>query len=130
MAVWQRFSRRKPTGGLIKHYVKVKRKRDLGNLPTLTRLADKHKVKSVRVMGGNYKAKVLYTKYINLYVPSQKKIIKTEIIDVVENRANREFPKMKIITKGAIVKTPYGVAMVTSRPGQDGVVNGVLIEEK
>ena len=130
MAVWQRFSRRKPTGGLMKYYVKVKRKRDLGNLPTLTKLADKHKVKRVRVMGGNYKVRVLFTKYINLYIPSQKKTVKTEIINVIENKANREFSKMKIITKGAIVKTPYGAARVTSRPGQDGVVNGVLIEEK
>jgi len=36
---------------------------------------------------------------------------------------------MNVITKGAIVKTELGLVRVTSRPGQHGVVNGVLIEE-
>ncbi|MDO5821049.1 MAG: 30S ribosomal protein S8e, partial [Methanobrevibacter sp.] len=32
-----------------------------------------------------------------------------------------------IITKGAIVETEIGNAKVTSRPGQDGIINGVLL---
>ncbi|MCE4622698.1 MAG: 30S ribosomal protein S8e, partial [Desulfurococcales archaeon] len=35
-----------------------------------------------------------------------------------------------IIVKGAIIETTEGKAIVTSRPGQDGVVNAVLIKEK
>jgi len=43
--------------------------------------------------------------------------------------SNREYAKRNIITKGAIIQTSEGKARVTSRPGQDGVVNAVLIEE-
>jgi small subunit ribosomal protein S8e len=33
------------------------------------------------------------------------------------------------MTKGAIIETEMGKAKVTSRPGQDGVVNAVLLTE-
>jgi small subunit ribosomal protein S8e len=36
---------------------------------------------------------------------------------------------MNVITKGAIIETEKGLAKVVSRPGQDGVVNAVLIEQ-
>jgi len=35
---------------------------------------------------------------------------------------------MGILTKGAIVETELGKVKITSRPGQDGVLNGVLIQ--
>jgi small subunit ribosomal protein S8e len=34
-----------------------------------------------------------------------------------------------VITKGAILQTPLGQARVTSRPGQHGVVNAVLVQK-
>ena len=34
-----------------------------------------------------------------------------------------------IITRGATILTEIGLARVTSKPGQDGVVNAVLIEQ-
>ena len=34
-----------------------------------------------------------------------------------------------IITKGALIETELGKAIVTSRPGQDGVVNALLVED-
>ncbi|RLF79472.1 30S ribosomal protein S8e, partial [Thermococci archaeon] len=43
--------------------------------------------------------------------------------------ANRQYVRRNIITKGAIIQTEIGKAIVTSRPGQDGVVNAVLIKE-
>ena len=43
------------------------------------------------------------------------------------NSANPNYVRRNIITKGAIVETPEGNAKVTSRPGQDGVINGILI---
>ena len=46
---------------------------------------------------------------------------------VIENTANPNYVRRNIITKGAIVETPEGNAKVTSRPGQDGVINGILI---
>jgi small subunit ribosomal protein S8e len=31
------------------------------------------------------------------------------------------------MTRGAVVQTEIGLAKITSRPGQDGVVNAVLV---
>jgi small subunit ribosomal protein S8e len=37
---------------------------------------------------------------------------------------------MNILSKGAFVKTQIGDAKITSRPAQDGIVNGVLVGKK
>ena len=47
---------------------------------------------------------------------------------VVENTANTHFVRRNIITKGAVVDTSLGRVKVTSRPGQHGMINGVLVE--
>jgi len=52
---------------------------------------------------------------------------KTDIITVVENPANIHYVRRNILTKGAIVNTKLGKARITSRPGQSGVINAVLI---
>jgi small subunit ribosomal protein S8e len=48
---------------------------------------------------------------------------------VLENSANRNYVQRNFLNKGAIVQTELGAARVTSRPGQDGVVNVVLLEK-
>ena len=53
--------------------------------------------------------------------------VELDILDVVENKANPNFVRRNIITKGAIVETSKGNAKVTSRPGQSGVISGVLL---
>ncbi|MFB6184110.1 MAG: 30S ribosomal protein S8e, partial [Haloarculaceae archaeon] len=45
-----------------------------------------------------------------------------------ENPSNPNYARRNIITKGAIIETSEGRARVTSRPGQDGQVNAVLVE--
>ncbi|HHC19323.1 MAG TPA: 30S ribosomal protein S8e, partial [Euryarchaeota archaeon] len=35
-----------------------------------------------------------------------------------------------IITKGTIIETEVGLARVTSRPGQVGIINAVLIQSR
>ena len=47
---------------------------------------------------------------------------------VLDNSANSHFIRRNIVTKGAIVETELGQVRITSRPGQNGIVNGVLIE--
>jgi len=54
---------------------------------------------------------------------------KAKIIRVLETPANREYARRNIIVKGSIIETTEGKAVVTSRPGQDGVVNAILIEK-
>ena len=55
-------------------------------------------------------------------------VLKPEILTVLENSANTHFVRRNIVTKGAVVETEIGKVKITSRPGQKGIVNGVLIE--
>jgi small subunit ribosomal protein S8e len=54
----------------------------------------------------------------------------TKILSVIENPADPHFVRRNVLTKGAIIETELGKARVTSRPGQSGSVNAVLIEAK
>ncbi len=126
MAIWQWRSRRKISGGKYKKF-RDKRKRELGREPALTRIG-RRKIKKQRVMGGNYKIKLISDSYVNVYIPKEGKTVRVKIIDVLENPANRHFTRMDVITKGAILETEVGKVKVTNRPGQEGVINGILIE--
>jgi small subunit ribosomal protein S8e len=128
MAVWHGRSKRKPTGGKLKRSRKHK-KYELGRLPALTKLGEL-KMKVIRARGGNRKFRLKSVNYANVVDPETKRAQKIKIVDVVENKANPHFVREKIITKGAIVKLEDGrLAKVTSRPGQDGVVNAVVVEK-
>ena len=65
---------------------------------------------------------------MSLYDPKAKKCSKATIKNVSGNPANRHFVRRNIITKGAVVETDKGKARITSRPGQEGTINAVLIE--
>jgi len=41
-----------------------------------------------------------------------------------------DFDRRRILTRGAIIDTRLGEAVVTSRPGQDGIVNALLLRTK
>ena len=117
-------SKRKSSGGLYKASRK-KRKSEQGSIPTTTKLG-KIKKRISRVLGGNVKARNIQTNVLNLF--DGKKYVKATIKNVVENRANRNFIRQNILTKGAVVETNKGKARITSRPGQTGSVNGILIK--
>jgi small subunit ribosomal protein S8e len=57
-----------------------------------------------------------------------KKVTKSKILKVTKNPANRDYERRGVISKGALVETESGTARVVSRPGQDGVVNAVLVK--
>jgi len=50
------------------------------------------------------------------------------IENVVENESDPNYVRRNVLVKGAIIETDMGRVRVTSRPGKDGVINGVLIE--
>ncbi len=127
MAIWHGDAGRKVTGGRIRPHRK-KRKRELGREPVLTKIGEEER-KKVRTKGGGLKVKVVKALFANVYNPKEKKTKKVKILDVVKNEANPQFTRSKIITKGCIIKTEIGLAKVTSRPGQDGVINARLILE-
>jgi len=116
----------KPTGGR-KGSSRKTRRYELGSEPTLTILGkEEYKIKE-RVYGGNFKIRLKEAKFANVFDPKNKKAQKVEIISVLSNPTNSEFDKRKIISKGAIIRTTLGEAVVTSRPGQEGIINAKLI---
>ena len=125
MALWQGESRRSKTGRR-KRYARSKRKFEIGRERHLTTIGPT-KLKKVRTKGNNRKTRA---KTIDIaYIVDQKnnKTTKTEIISVVENQANIHYVRRNIINKGAIIETKLGKAKVTSRPGQCGTINAVLL---
>ncbi len=126
MVQWHLRSKRKPTGGLLRKHRK-KKKIDRGRDFLPTHIGER-KVKKIRVRGGNEKLILLQDMYAN--VSDGKTVKKVKILGVVKNPANPQFVRHNIITKGSIIKTELGEARVTSRPGQHGVINAVLIKEK
>jgi small subunit ribosomal protein S8e len=117
---------KKPSGGLKGRHRK-KRKYELGSPPTKTTLSSEEERKVERVMGGSYKVRLKAATYVNVSLPDGT-TRKAKILDVVETPENPQYAKFKIISKGSIVKTELGLVKITSRPGQDGVLNGVLIQ--
>jgi small subunit ribosomal protein S8e len=126
MVVIQRRSKRKPTGGRYHAGGRGKRRFEMGRRPTLTRL-EETKNKVIKVKGGRTKTKLLTSKTANLLDTKTNKHVKATIETVIETPANRHFARRNIITKGTIIQTDKGKAKVTSRPGQDGIVNAVII---
>lgn len=125
MAIWQGKSRRKRTGGRL-IWARKKRKHELGSEPTHVTIGPLRK-KKVRGRGGHYRYRILKADVANVTDPKTGKTEVVKIYSVVENPANPHYVRRNIITKGAIIDTEMGKARVTSRPGQDGFVNAVLL---
>ena len=125
MALSHLRSKRKISGSVYKNLGK-KKLSELSGDPAFTKLAPK-KRQSNRVIGGNRKLKLLGCDTANLYDPKSKSYNQAKIKTISDNPANRNFIRRNIMTKGAVIETELGKARVTSRPGQHGVVNAVLI---
>ncbi len=121
---------KKPSGGYRARPYKVKRKCLGGGPPTMTRLSNENKIRITRDYGGNHKIRLLEASTANVYVPEENRCVKVKILRVLETPANPEYARRGIIVKGAIVDTEIGKALVTSRPGQDGVINAILLERR
>ena len=127
MAISQGISTRRYTGAR-KIDNRGKRKFELGRDPAETRIGDK-KLRKIRTRGGNEKLRLALDNKINVVDPKNNKCKIADVITVIENKANPNYVRRNIITKGAIVETSAGNVKVTSRPGQDGVINGILIKD-
>ncbi|MBI3858844.1 MAG: 30S ribosomal protein S8e [Thaumarchaeota archaeon] len=55
--------------------------------------------------------------------------VRSKILRVKKSPANRDYERRGVITRGAVIETEAGEAMVTSRPTDDGVVNAVLTKK-
>ena len=114
----------KRTGGRRRN-VRKKRKSELGTSPTETRVGEVS-LRTVETRGGNTKTRALQTDVAS--VATDDGVVSATIENVVENDANPNYVRRNIVTRGAVIDTSAGRARVTSRPGQDGQVNAVLLE--
>lgn len=120
-------NKRKKTGGRKKSF-RGKRAFEMGSDPTETTLGPK-RLAIQRSRGGNIKQRLLSGAEANVTDAASGRTQRTEITGVVRNPANVDYQRRGVITKGSIIDTPLGQARVTSSPGQDGVVNAILIEK-
>ncbi|HJJ50769.1 MAG TPA: 30S ribosomal protein S8e, partial [Methanocorpusculum sp.] len=86
------------------------------------------RVKTIRVTGGNTKVRALRCEFANVCDKKTGKVQKAKINAVAENAANPNYVRRSLLTKGAVITTELGKAKIVSRPGQDGVINAILIE--
>ncbi len=116
----------KTTGGR-RHPLRIRRKYEIDRYPneavngaqvTITR----------RVRGNNRKTALKSIDFVNL-ATGDAKVIKTKILKVLDNSTNNDYKRRGIITKGAVLETLEGRCRVVSKPGQNGMVNAVLMKE-
>jgi small subunit ribosomal protein S8e len=119
-------STRKRTGGR-RRSIRKKRKHELGREPTETQVDDAT-LKILDTQGNTRKVRAIATDRAS--VASDGEVRSATIEGVVENAANPNYVRRNIVTKGAVIDTSEGLARVTSRPGQDGQVNAVLVDEE
>lgn len=119
-------SRKKRTGGR-RRPIRKRPKHELGSEPTETRVGDR-KLKIVETRGGNTKVRAIEAETATLADDGETRAVTIE--NVAENPSNPNYVRRNIITKGAIIETSDGRARVTSRPGQDGQVNAVRLDDE
>ncbi|MDD5416751.1 MAG: 30S ribosomal protein S8e [Candidatus Aenigmarchaeota archaeon] len=127
MAIAVKRSNRKYTGGAY-NKLRKKKKRDFGTDFFAVKIGE-IKSKSVKTLGGNTKQKLRQIDKVSVADPETGKAKLVKIITVKENRANPNYVRMNIMTKGAVVDTELGLVKITSKPGQHGVMNGVLVKK-
>ncbi|MGB9704906.1 MAG: 30S ribosomal protein S8e [Pyrobaculum sp.] len=119
---------KKPSGGKKRKVRKTKKKALGGGPPQIPKLGEADVRVVERVRGGNLKVRLREARYANVYLPKERRSVKAKIVSIVSTPANPDFARRNYIVKGAVIQTEVGRAVVTSRPGQDGAVNAVLVE--
>ena len=118
---------RKKTGGKYIKRRKKKKHERIGQ-EKLVKFGEE-KRKNQKIIGGNKKTILLRAKFVNVLPKNKKgKAKKLEIKNVIETPSNRFFARQNIITKGTIVETSEGKAKITSKPSQEGTLNGIFLE--
>ncbi len=125
MALWQGKSRREPTGGRRVPSA-GKRKFEIGREKQYTKLGAES-LKQYRGAGGNVKVGMLAAEFANVVDKKTNTVKKVKIVNVKANPADPNYIQRNILNKGATIETEIGDAVVTSRPGQDGAVNAILL---
>jgi small subunit ribosomal protein S8e len=65
----------------------------------------------------------------NVLDPKTGRHAVVRVLGVLENPSNPHYVRRNLVTRGAVIRTELGRARVVSRPGQDGILNAVLLPE-
>lgn len=117
---------RKLTGGR-KVAMRGRRKFEIDRYPNEA-VAGPTQIITRRSRGNNNKVAFKTAEFANIIDQENKKATKSKILRVTKNPANRDYERRGVISKGAIIEIENGTARVVSRPGQDGVVNAILVK--
>ena len=128
MGVYQYRDLKKPSGGAKSLPHKRKRRYAMGEPYVPAVLGEGREAVIKRVRGGNTKVSLRTVNEAVVSNPKTGESKRVKILAIVSTPANREYARRNIVTKGTVIRTELGLAVVTSRPGQDGVVNAVLVE--
>ena len=98
---------------------------------TISEPGEKADRRKARGLGTLQKVKLRSDRVVQ--VMKSGKAHELEMITVVENKADRQFARNNIITKGAVLKAKEGPAevfvKVTNRPGQHGMIQGIILDK-
>jgi len=134
MVEWHMKSRKKYTGGIRNTDRRSTKKLAWrgGNFSE-TKLSEKEERITSSKRGNTEKSKLKYSFNVNVTDPESNKVLKAKGITVIQNDANRQFARRNIVTKGAVIEIEVNNekkhAKITSRPGQHGVINAIVIKE-
>ena len=87
----------------------------------------KERRKSIRSKGGARKIALDVALFANVTLPDGK-TKKMRVVNVLDNPSNRHYSRENVVTKSSVIQVEGGKAKVTSRPGQDGVINAVMMK--
>ncbi len=122
----QRKSKTKINGnGKKRVFSRDKKKYEIGNYFSATKLDKKNIIKKMRMRGGNYRIRLKKAGFANLLTKEGYKTV--AIVGVIESKDNRNFARQNILTKGTIINTDLGKAIITNRPGREGNINAKLL---
>ena len=129
MPLWHHdMGKKKITGGRKKLY-RTKRRFEAGGSAAETSFGTSSR-RIRRARSGLQKTKLLSEKFVNITDPAEKITKRSEILRVISNAVNADYNRRRIITRGALIETSLGEATITSRPGQDGILNAVLSNKR
>ena len=125
MPLWHHDLNKKKTTGGKKKPQRSKRSFESGGFASETHLGESFR-KVKKAHGGVSKTRLLSEKYANVTDVSKNVTKKVEIVRVLNNPVNADYNRRKIMTKGTLIETSLGEAVITSRPGQSGAISAVL----
>lgn len=127
MLVKSEVSGRSVSGARIKTRRK-KRLFEIAGQPSLPKVG-KFSLKKERVRNGCIKLRVSQSDKVNLYDSDSKKYVVSKVLGFDDNPANRNYVRRGVFTKGAVINTDKGKAVITNRPGQEGCINAILVKK-